>query len=133
MIATLALGATITAIVAAFTVLSGVVTWAVNGVRDERTRLQKLYADAYSTVMSLKQYPYLVRRRLAPSPANPDRAGEERLRISNALKEVQVALDSYRAQIRVESDEVSASTKNWSQRHGKSLADTWSRHGNGAR
>jgi len=108
MIAATGVAATITVIVAAFTALTGVVTWFVNGVRDERTRLQKLYADAYSTVMSFKEYPYLVRHRLAPSAAHPELAGVERLRISDSLHEVQVALNTHRAQIRTESDDVSA-------------------------
>ncbi len=94
-------------IVGVLTAAAGVVTWFVNGVRAERTRLQKLYADAYSAVVSYQEYPYIIRRRRAPTAEHPEIAGEERLRISAGLHGVQEELNNYAAQISTESDAVS--------------------------
>ncbi len=94
-------------IVGAATAAAGVLTWFVNGVRTERTRLQKLYADAYSAVVSYQEFPFVIRRRRAPTVDHPEIGGEERLRISSALHGVQEALNNYRAQISTESVSVS--------------------------
>jgi hypothetical protein len=94
-------------IVGVFTAAGGVVTWFVGGVRTERTRLQKLYADAYSAVVSYQEYPYIIGRRRAPTAEHPEIAGEERLRISAGLHGVQEQLNNYLAQISTESDAVS--------------------------
>lgn len=90
------------------TAMAGVLTWFANGVRAERTRLQKLYADAYSAVVSYQEFPYVIRRRRAPTPGHEEISGEERLRISAALHAVQEELNNYRAQISTESKAVSA-------------------------
>ena len=95
------------AVVSIGTAIAGVVTWFVNGVRGERTRLQKLYADAYSAVISYQEFPYVIRRRRAPTPGHEEIGGEERLRISDALHTVQQALNNYLAQISTESTAVS--------------------------
>lgn len=94
-------------IVGVLTAAAGVVTWFVNGVRAERARLQKLYADAYSAIVSYQEYPYIIKRRRAPTPEHPEIASEERLRISAGLHRVQEALNNYAAQISTESDAVS--------------------------
>lgn len=88
--------------------LAGVVAWWANGVRAERTRLQQLYADAFSAVVSYQEFPYAIRRRRAPIQGKEAIAGEERLRISQALQSVQEALANYRAQISTESAAISA-------------------------
>ncbi len=98
----------VAAVVSIGTAMAGVVTWFVNGVRAERTRLQKLYADAYSAVVSYQEFPYVIRRRQAPTPDHEEIGAEERLRISAALHTVQEALSNYRAQISTESESVSA-------------------------
>ena len=98
----------VAAVVSIGTAMAGVVTWFVNGVRAERTRLQTLYADAYSAVVSYQEFPYVIRRRRAPTPGHEEIGGEERLRISDALHTVQEALNNYRAQISTESQGVSA-------------------------
>jgi hypothetical protein len=95
-------------IVGAATAVAGVLTWFINGVRTERTRLQKLYADAYSAVVSYQEFPFLIKRRRAPTPDSYQIGGEERLRISGALHAVQEALNNYGAQISMESNAVSA-------------------------
>lgn len=99
------------AVTAIGTAVAGVVTWFINGVRDERTRLQKLYADAYSAVISYQEFPYMIRRRRAPGPSQEEVGNEERLRISAALHTVQEALNNYLAQIGMESSAVSAKYK----------------------
>jgi hypothetical protein len=86
---------------------AGVVAWWANGVRAERTRLQQLYADAFSAIVSYQEFPYAIRRRRAPAPGQEAVANEERLRISEALQTVQEALSNYRAQISNESAAVS--------------------------
>jgi hypothetical protein len=94
-------------IVGAVTAFGGLATWFVNGLRAERTRLQTLYADAFSAVVSYHEFPYMIRRRRAPTPGHEEIAGEERLRISEALHSVQESLSNYRAQISTESRKVS--------------------------
>jgi len=93
-------------IVGAVTAALGAVTWLFNGVRAERARLQKLYADAYSAVVSYQEFPFVIKRRRAPTADSPQIAGEERLRISGALHPVQEALSNYGAQISTESSAV---------------------------
>jgi hypothetical protein len=90
------------------TAAAGVVTWFVSGVRAERTRLQQLYADAYSAVVSYQEFPYMISRRRAPTRGHEGIGGEERLRISAAIQSVQEALNNYAAQISMESKVVSA-------------------------
>jgi hypothetical protein len=88
--------------------VAGVAAWWANGIRAERTRLQKLYADAFSAVVSYQEFPYVIRRRRAPLPGQEEIPNEERLRVSQALQAVQEALANYRAQISTESSAISA-------------------------
>lgn len=95
-------------IVGVVTAVVGAMTWLFNGVRAERARLQKLYADAYSAVVSYQEFPFVIKRRRGPTPNSPQIAGEERLRISGDLHAVQEALHNYGAQISTESSAVFA-------------------------
>jgi hypothetical protein len=104
-------------IAGAVTAAFGVLTWFVNGIRTERTRLQKLYADAYSAVISYQEFPYAIRRRRAPSPEQEQLGNEERLRISTTLHTVQESLNNYLAQISTESRSVY-------ERYAKLVAET---------
>lgn len=63
----------VAAVVSIGTAIAGVFTWFMNGVRAERTRLQALYADAYSAVVSYQEFPYLIRRRRAPTAEHKTR------------------------------------------------------------
>lgn len=99
---------TVPLVVALIPAIGGVLTWFANGVRAERTRLQTLYADAYSAVVSYQEFPYVIRRRRAPTPGHEEVSGEERLRISGAFHTVQEELSNYAAQISTESAAVSA-------------------------
>jgi hypothetical protein len=80
-------------IVAAVVAMLGV--W-INGLRDERHRRRVLYADALETTYAYREFAYVVRRR------NPERAAEERVRISEALREIQRDLAKYEALMKIE-------------------------------
>ena len=95
-------------IVLAVTTLGGVVTWWANGIRAERARLQQLYADAYAAIVSYQEFPFMIRRRRAPTTWQEQTGNDERIRIADALQAVQEKLSNYTAQIRTESTEVSA-------------------------
>jgi hypothetical protein len=87
--------------------LAGVVAWFANGIRADRVRRRKLYADAFSALVSYKEFPFMIRRRRAPGPGQENLGNEERLRISTALHEVQEAISNYQAQIKTENGTVS--------------------------
>lgn len=74
--------------------------WA-NGVRQERSRRQQLYSDALASVVAYREFAYVIRRRRAPSPDHDEIAGEERVRISEALRDVQKDLAYFSSWIRV--------------------------------
>ncbi len=104
-LADVSLATVIPLIALAVTTAGGVVTWWANGVRNERARLQALYADAYAAVVSYQEFLFMIRRRRAPLPGNEGIANDERVRIADALQE---KLSNYTAQIRAESTGVSA-------------------------
>jgi hypothetical protein len=61
----------------------------VNGIRQERARRQRVYADALAVLVAYREFAYVIRRRRAPAPGHEEIAGAERVRISEALREVQ--------------------------------------------
>lgn len=75
----------------AVTVLVAVLTLWVNGRRNERQRRRELYADAWAAVQAYKEFAFAIRRRNHKEPE------EERVRISEALREVQKDLAYYDA------------------------------------
>lgn len=86
------------AIVAA--VVSGVValvTVALAGRRERKDRHRVLLADAFAKCQLYKEYPFIVRRR-----RSDDEAAADRSRISQELNLVQVALNDYKARLKVE-------------------------------
>lgn len=86
------------AIVAA--VVSGVVALAsvaFAGRRERKDRHRILLADAFAKCQLYKEYPFIVRRR-----RSDDEAAADRSRISQELNLVQVALNDYKARLRVE-------------------------------
>jgi hypothetical protein len=85
-----ALGVGITAAVVA---LLGV--W-INGLREERRRRRELYANALEATYAYREFAYVVRRRRTDVP------GEERIRISEALREIQRDLSKYEALMKIE-------------------------------
>jgi hypothetical protein len=85
--------ALIVGIVAAIVAMLGV--W-INGLRAERQRRRELYADALEATYAYREFAYVVRRR------NPDNQAEERIRISEALREIQRDLKKYEALMKIE-------------------------------
>lgn len=103
-----ALASVVSVIALVVPVAIGVATWLANSLRAERTRRQQLYADAYAAVVSYCEFPYMIRRRRAPTAGHEEVAGEERLRIATALHDVQEKLSNFTAAIQGESANVSS-------------------------
>lgn len=70
----------------------------VAGLRAERTRRRELYADALAATMAYREFPYAIRRR----QHEEEHRSAERVRISEALREVQRDLSQYSALMRIE-------------------------------
>ena len=86
-------------------IVSGMIallTFWANGVRQERSRRQQLYADALAALVFYREFAYVIRRRRASSPGHEEVAGEERSRISEALREVQKDLAYFSSWIKAE-------------------------------
>lgn len=81
-------------------VVSVITLW-INGVRQERGRRRELYGKALAATMAYREFPYaIVRRR------NEDQhRSEERVRLSEALREVQADISLHQALLRVERSE----------------------------
>lgn len=80
-------------VTAAVVALLGV--W-INGLRAERYRRRELYATALEATYAYREFAYVVRRRRSDVP------GEERVRISEALREIQRDLAKYEALMKIE-------------------------------
>lgn len=78
-----------TLVAAAVSGTVALLTFWATGVRQERSRRQQFYADAFAALVAYREFAYVVRRRRAPTAGNEAIAGEERIRISEALREVQ--------------------------------------------
>jgi hypothetical protein len=85
--------AVIVGVAAAVVALIGV--W-INGLRQERHRRRELYADALEATYAYREFAYVVRRRRSDVP------GEERVRISESLREIQRDLAKYEALMKIE-------------------------------
>ncbi|MCD0443953.1 hypothetical protein LO763_09990 [Glycomyces sp. A-F 0318] len=64
---------------------------------DERDRVRTVFAEAFAAYAEYREYPYAIRRRNAESP------GEERVRISEKVRETQQRLNYYLVWTRFES------------------------------
>lgn len=85
------------AIVAA--VVAGVIallTFWLTGVRQERGRRRQFYADALEATLAYREFAYAVRRRRHDQPE------AERIRISEAMRDVQREMARYEALMRIE-------------------------------
>jgi len=78
-------------------VVSLLTLW-VAGLRAERTRRRELYADALAATMAYREFPYAIRRRRYEE----EHRSAERVRISEALRDVQRDLSQYTALMRIE-------------------------------
>lgn len=83
----------IAAVVAAVVSLFGL--W-LNGVRQERARRREAFAQALAAVVAYQEFPYAIRRR------RHDQPGEERIRLSEALRTVQKDLAFHMAWVDLE-------------------------------
>jgi hypothetical protein len=77
--------------------------WA-GGVRKEQERRRALHADALAALVSYREFAYVIRRRRAPIPGHEEIAGEERVRISEALRGVQKEIAYFSAWVRSEAN-----------------------------
>jgi hypothetical protein len=69
-------------------------------LEEERARVRGTFAEAFEAVMAYKEFPYAIRRRRHDQPE------QERVRLSEALREVQSRLSYYLAWTKAESDDV---------------------------
>jgi type II secretory pathway pseudopilin PulG len=67
---------------------------------EERARLRQAFADARRAQAAYKEFPYAIRRRAAERPV------DERIRLSEALRDIQADIDFHLAWTELESDEV---------------------------
>lgn len=90
-------------ITSAIALIGVLLTLLVNGYRANRERRRKLFAGGWAAIQSYKEMAFAVRRRSADDPAG------ERVRISEALREIQRDISFHEAMIgRDPSDNVSA-------------------------
>lgn len=102
-------GGGLTAAVLSGAVVAAVVTMWVNAALarratrlEERARVRATLAEAYQAYTDYKEFPYAIRRRRADQPA------EERIRLSEALRQVQSRLSYYQAWTLAESPDTGA-------------------------
>jgi hypothetical protein len=92
-------------------------------LEEERARVRTTFAEALQAVAEYKEFPYAIRRRRADAPS------EERIRLSEALREVQAKLSYYLAWTKAESDEVGRSYETLVSKlreiAGKACHDAW--------
>jgi hypothetical protein len=92
-------------------------------LEEERARVRTTFAEAFQTVAEYKEFPYAIRRRRSDIPA------EERVRLSEALREVQAKLSYYAAWTKAESDDVGRAYEklvgNLREIAGKACHDAW--------
>jgi hypothetical protein len=72
-----------TLIAAAVSALISLITLWIGGLRQVRERRRKAYAEALAACVAYREFPYAIRRRRADAPS------EERVRLSETLREVQ--------------------------------------------
>lgn len=123
------LGVLVTAVVSgAF--LAALATAAINlwlnrrkSREEERNRLRKSFAEAFATYSAYKEFPYAIRRRRA------DVSAEERMRLSEALREIQASLAYHLAWTSLESETVGQAYSNLVQQvrgiAGAAMHEAW--------
>lgn len=67
---------------------------------EECSRVRTAFAEAFSSYAAYKEYPYVIRRR------NADKPGEERVRISEQLRQIQERISYFLAWTQAESEPV---------------------------
>jgi hypothetical protein len=101
------MGAITPAILLTSAVLAALLTGTINIIlarrksrEEERSRVRTVFAEAFSAYAEYREYPYVIRRR------NIDKPGEERVRISEQIRQTQERLNYYLAWTRAESHDV---------------------------
>ena len=89
-------------IAAAISALVSVLIARRKSLEEERARVRSTFAEAFEAVTRYKEFPYAIRRR------RDDRPAEERVRLSEGLREVQARLSYYVAWTKAESADVGA-------------------------
>lgn len=87
-------------IAAVITLLGSLLAIAVNGWQTRTDRKRELFAQAFSAVTDYWEYAYVVRRRRSDQPA------EERIRISEQLRETQKQISFHGAWLATEAPQV---------------------------
>lgn len=80
--------------------VTGLVNWLLalrRSREDERARKRELFAQAYANYTEYREYPYVIRRR------NHEKPAEERIRISEQIRQTQERLNFFLAWTQVES------------------------------
>lgn len=75
--------------------------WAT-GVRQERARRRQLYADALAVLVAYREFAYVIRRRRGATRSHEHTPGDERIRISEALREIQKDIAYFNSWIQTE-------------------------------
>lgn len=88
---------------AAIAALVAVVLHTLKAKAEHRARARELYAEAYQWYAAYKEFPYAIRRR------SPDEPAAERVRLSEAVRDVQAKLDYFRVWTALENAVVGAS------------------------
>jgi hypothetical protein len=111
-------------------VIAALITAAINlwlarrkSREEERARIRNALAEAFQAYASYKEFPYAVRRRRHDQPA------EERIRLSEALREVQARLTYFEAWTKTETQTWVPPTPPWSLNSAGSLAARSGKHG----
>lgn len=90
---------------------------------EERNRLRNSFAEAFAAYSAYKEFPYAIRRRRA------DVAAEERIRLSEALREIQASLAYHLAWTTTESETVGQAYTNLVQQvrrtAGAAMHEAW--------
>lgn len=97
--------------------------WWAGRRAQERDRKQELFAAAYEACIEYAEMPYAIRRR------RPDLPAEERLRLSEQLREIQIKLARNEAWVRFESADVGVAYQNLVRKTrelaGVSMKEAW--------
>ncbi|WP_042392698.1 hypothetical protein [Streptacidiphilus carbonis] len=97
--------------------------WWANGRRQERDRKQETFAAAFEACIEYAEMPYAIRRRRI------DVAAEERVRLSEQVRAIQIKLTRYEAWVRFESPEVGEAYQTLVRRTrevaGAAMKDAW--------
>jgi len=88
-----------TIVAAAVSALVTLLTNWADGIRQEQARQRGLYADAFAVITAYREFAYVIRRRRPPVDPDDHIAADERVRISEGLRDIQKELAYFAAWI----------------------------------